>query len=279
MIMNLVLNARDAMPHGGILSLTTSSEVLPEDESFPNTPRKFVVLQISDTGIGMPPEIKQRIFEPFFSTKDTGKGTGMGLAMVYGIVERAEGHISVESEPNQGTTFRIYLPLSTNKVVETPIVTEALPGRGDGKLLLVEDEAGIRLMTCKYLESLGYTVLEAENASEALQIFRGQPGEIDLVVTDIIMPGMRGDDLVKEIRSERTDVAAIFISGYADIGNLSKEIIILEKPFSFPELGRCVEEVLATRNRGSMAVVATPRSPEQTSTIQRSQRPSSSSRK
>jgi len=251
MIMNLVLNARDAMPHGGILSLTTSSEVLPEDASFPNSPRKFVVLQISDTGIGMPPEIKQRIFEPFFSTKDTGKGTGMGLAMVYGIVERAEGHISVESEPNQGTTFRIYLPLSTKKVVEPPVVTEALPSRGEGKLLLVEDEAGIRLMTRKYLESLGYTVLEAENASEALQIFHGQPREIDLIVTDIIMPGMRGDDLVKEVRSEQPDVAAIFISGYADVGNLGTEISILEKPFSFPELGRCVEDALATRNRGS----------------------------
>jgi two-component system, cell cycle sensor histidine kinase and response regulator CckA len=278
MIMNLVLNARDAMPQGGILSLTTSSEVLPEDESFPNTPRKFVVLQISDTGIGMPPEIKQRIFEPFFSTKDTGKGTGMGLAMVYGIVERAGGHISVESEPNQGTTFRIYLPLSTRKLVEAPILTEVLPVRGEGKLLLVEDEAGIRLMTCKYLESLGYKVLEAENASEALQIFRGQPGDIDLIVTDIIMPGMRGDDLVKEIRRERPDVAAIFISGYADVGNLSNEITILEKPFSFPELGLCVEEVLAARNRGSIAAGAEQSFPEQTSSIQGSG-PSSGSQK
>jgi PAS domain S-box-containing protein len=253
MIMNLVLNARDAMPQGGILSLTTSSEVLPEDASFPNSPRKFVVLQISDTGIGMPPEIKQRIFEPFFSTKDTGKGTGMGLAMVYGIVERAEGHISVESEPNQGTTFRIYLPLSTNKIVEAPVPQEALPSRGAGKLLLVEDEAGIRLMTRKYLESLGYTVMEAENANDALQIFHAQPGEIDLIVTDILMPGMRGDDLIKEVRSERPDVAAIFISGYADVGSLGNEISILEKPFSFPELGRCVEDALATRNRGSTA--------------------------
>jgi two-component system cell cycle sensor histidine kinase/response regulator CckA len=279
MIMNLVLNARDAMPHGGILSLTTSSEVLPEDASFPNTPRKFVVLQISDTGIGMPPEIKQRIFEPFFSTKDAGKGTGMGLAMVYGIVERAEGHISVESEPNQGTTFRIYLPLTMNKAVDAPVVTESLPGRGEGKLLLVEDEAGIRLMTRKYLESIGYTVLEAENGTEALHIFRDLPGEIDLIVTDIIMPGMRGDDLVKEIQSERKDIAAIFISGYADIGNLSKEITILEKPFSFPELGRCVEDVLAAKNRGSTAAGAAQRFPAQTSTIQGNQRSSSNSGK
>ena len=133
-------------------------------------------------------------------------------------------------------------------------------------------------MTCKYLESLGYKVLEAENAGEALQIFREQPGEIDLIVTDIIMPGMRGDDLVKEIRRERPDVAVIFISGYADVGNLSNEITILEKPFSFPELGHCVEEVLATRNRGSTAAGAEQSFPEQTSSIPGSG-PSSGSQK
>jgi two-component system cell cycle sensor histidine kinase/response regulator CckA len=251
MIMNLVLNARDAMPDGGILSLATSSEVLAEDALLPNLPRKFVVLQISDTGIGMPAEIKQRIFEPFFSTKDAGTGTGMGLAMVYGIVERADGHISVESEPNQGTTFRIYLPFSMHKEIAEPIADEVLPGRGVGKVLLAEDEAGIRTMTCKYLEDIGYTVFEAENGNEALRIFREQQGGIDLVITDIIMPGMRGDDLVREIRKERPGTAAIFISGFADVGNLNSEITILEKPFSFPELGRCVEEVIAARNHGS----------------------------
>jgi PAS domain S-box-containing protein len=262
MIMNLVLNARDAMPDGGILSLATSAEVLPEDAILPNTPRKFVVLQISDTGIGMPPEIKQRIFEPFFSTKDAGTGTGMGLAMVYGIVERAEGHISVESERNQGTTFRIYLPLSTHKVIAEPIAHEVLPGRGVGKLLLVEDEAGIRMMTCKYLENIGYAVFEAENGNEALRIFREQQGGIDLVITDIIMPGMRGDDLVREIQNERPGTAAIFISGYADVGNLNSEIVILEKPFSFPELGRCLEDVLVRRNHSSTAAGATPLFPK-----------------
>jgi PAS domain S-box-containing protein len=253
MIMNMVLNARDAMPEGGILSLTTSSEVLPEEAILPNTPRKFVVLQISDTGIGMPPEIQRRIFEPFFSTKDAGKGTGLGLAMVYGIVERAEGHISVESEPNQGTTFRIYLPLSNHKVVEEQAFVESTPGRGVGKLLLVEDEAGIRMMTSSYLGHLGYTVMEAENGNEALRIFREHSEEIDLIITDIIMPGMRGDDLVREIQNERKDILAIFISGYADIGSLNQEITILEKPFSFPDLGRCVEEILAKKRRGPSA--------------------------
>jgi PAS domain S-box-containing protein len=251
MIMNLVLNARDAMPDGGILSLATSSEVLAGDAFLPNLPRKFVVLQISDTGIGMPEEIKQRIFEPFFSTKDAGMGTGMGLAMVYGIVERADGHISVESEPNQGTTFRIYLPFSMHKEIAEPIADEVLPGRGVGKVLLAEDEAGIRAMTRKYLEDIGYTVFEAENGNEALRIFREQQGGIDLVITDIIMPGMRGDDLVREIQKERPGTAAIFISGFADVGNLNSEITILEKPFSFPELGHCVEEVIAARNHGS----------------------------
>jgi two-component system cell cycle sensor histidine kinase/response regulator CckA len=140
MIMNLVINARDAMPEGGILSLMTSSETLREEVALPEAPKDYVVLQISDTGVGMPPEIKQRIFEPFFSTKDVGKGTGLGLSMVYGIVEQADGHITVESEPNNGTTFRIYLPFSHRQPTETPEEAKSPPTKGTGTLLLVEDE-------------------------------------------------------------------------------------------------------------------------------------------
>jgi two-component system cell cycle sensor histidine kinase/response regulator CckA len=246
MIMNLVINARDAMPEGGILSLVTSAETLPEEVVLPNATQGFVVLVVSDTGVGMPPEIKQRIFEPFFSTKDVGKGTGLGLSMVYGIVEQANGHITVESEPNHGTTFRIYLPLSVHKPVEKTVPVEmSIPSHGTGTLLLVEDEAGIRMMTGKYLESLGYKVLEADCGDKAFEIFKENKDAIELVVTDMIMPGMRGDDLVRKIREKRPNMRAIFMSGYVDTDELDKETFILEKPFSFPELGRRVEESLA----------------------------------
>lgn len=251
MIMNLVLNARDAMPDGGILSLTITAETLAADTILPNAPKEFVVLEITDTGVGMPPEIKQRIFEPFFSTKDSGKGTGLGLSMVYGIVEQANGHITVESEPNHGTTFRIYLPLSVHKPVQKAHVTQAAPGGGTETLLLVEDEVGIRTMTCKYLESLGYTVLEAENGQEALHVFHEHADAIQLVITDVIMPGIRGDDLVREIRKEQPNISAIFISGYVDAGQLDENTCMLEKPFPFPELGRLVEDSLGKTNHAA----------------------------
>lgn len=264
MIMNLVINARDAMPEGGILSLVTSAETLPEDVVLPDSPKDFVVLEVSDTGVGMPPEIKQRIFEPFFSTKDVGRGTGLGLSMVYGIVEQANGHITVESEPNEGTTFRIYLPLSVHRTVEKPAPVElALPQRGTGTLLLVEDEGGIRMMTRKYLEDMGYTIWEADTGERAFNIFKEHKDEIELVVTDMIMPGMRGDDLVRKIREQRPQMAAIFISGYLDAGTMDQETSILEKPFSFPELGRRVEVALA-RARQIAALEENP--PERTGT-------------
>lgn len=243
-IMNLVLNARDAMPDGGILALTTSAEALPADAGPPDGPKEFVLLEISDTGVGMPPEIKQRIFEPFFSTKEKGSGTGLGLSMVYGIIEQANGHITVESEPNHGTTFRIYLPFSPHKTPTTQLPVQAPLQRGTGTLVLVEDEPGIRVMTRKYLESLGYKVLEASNGEEALRVFREYPGAIDLIVTDIIMPGLRGDDLVREIRKQYSNTAAIFISGYMDAVERVEDTLMLEKPFLFPELGRAVEDAL-----------------------------------
>lgn len=244
-IMNLVLNARDAMPEGGVLSLTTAAETLPADSVPPDSPREFVVMEISDTGVGMPPEIKEHIFEPFFSTKEKGRGTGLGLSMVYAIIEQADGHITVESEPSHGTTFRIYLPFSPHKAQVTPMPLERSIKHGTGTLVLVEDEAGIRAMTRKYLESLGYKVLEAGNGEEALRLLHEYAGTIDLIVTDIIMPGLRGDDLVREIRKQRPNTAAIFISGYTDAGRLIDDTLMLEKPFLFPQLGRAVEEVLA----------------------------------
>lgn len=245
MIMNLALNARDAMPEGGILSLTVSAETLSADAVLPEGSRSFVVLEVSDTGAGMSQEIKERIFEPFFTTKGIGKGTGLGLAMAYGIVEQANGHITVESEPGQGTTFHIYLPLYASEAEEIPRLVDTTPGRGNATILLVEDERPIRTMTRQYLESLGYTVLEAANGEEALHIFHEYHESIAVIVTDIIMPGIRGDDLVREIRKQQPKIGAVLISGFMDIGQLDSESFVLEKPFAFPELGRCVEAALA----------------------------------
>jgi two-component system, cell cycle sensor histidine kinase and response regulator CckA len=250
MIMNLVLNARDAMPEGGLLSITTRSETLTENSGV--GPTQFVVLEVSDTGVGMSSEIKERIFEPFFTTKAVGKGTGLGLSTVYGIAEQANGHITVESEPNHGTTFRIYLPRS-NEVPSRTAITVPPPAYGHETLLLAEDEEGIRNMTRVYLDSLGYKVLEAADGEEALRISREFKGAIDLLITDVVMPGVRGDDLVRIIRNERPDIAVVFISGYAEAGKLDKNAQIVEKPFTFPELGKNVQEALLRNHEANAA--------------------------
>jgi two-component system, cell cycle sensor histidine kinase and response regulator CckA len=247
LIMNLSINARDAMPEGGVLSITTSNEAPEEGRSYESAPESYIVMEVSDTGLGMSADIKERVFEPFFTTKGIGKGTGLGLSTAYGIVEQANGHITVESEPDHGTTFRVYFPRSTAEVPEKVDTTQALPVTGYETLLLAEDEAGIRAMTRVYLEKLGYKVLEAENGSEALRISREYKEAIDLLLTDIVMPGMRGDDLVRTIQKERPDMAALFISGFADRGELGADILFVEKPFTFPELGERVRSSLDKR--------------------------------
>jgi PAS domain S-box-containing protein len=250
-IMNLALNARDAMPDGGVLTMTTRKEVLAgrsEEKGEPAT-SNFALLEVTDTGHGMPPEIREHIFEPFFTTKDVGKGTGLGLSTVYGIIEQAGGYISVESEPNHGSTFRIYLPKSTGAAAES-VEPPGIPVVGGHEtVLLVEDEAGIRAMTRVYLESLGYKVLEAGSAREALRLAEQHRGQINLLVTDVAMPGMRGDELVRAIRQERPTIAVIFMSGLADLHELDPAIPMVEKPFAFPDLGRQVRAVLDDAQR------------------------------
>jgi len=263
MIMNLVLNARDAMPDGGRLSITTRAESLPGSvEKYEESlPADFACLEVADTGHGIVPEIKEHIFEPFFTTKEVGKGTGLGLSTAYGIVEQAGGHISVDSEPNRGTTFRVFLPIADEEpqdrgkkkparagaVIVTPTGTPA-PAQLD-TILLVEDEAGIRSMTQTYLESEGYRVLNAADGNEAIRVANQYQGNIDLVLTDIIMPGMRGNDLVRAIRESRPSASAVYITGYAET-ELEVDATVVEKPFAFPDLGKCIRAVLdETRNK------------------------------
>jgi PAS domain S-box-containing protein len=245
MIINLTLNARDAMPHGGTLSITTGSEKIEGFEIQSEKPGEgYAVLQVSDTGHGMSPEVSAHIFEPFFTTKALGKGTGLGLSTVYGIVEQAGGHIIFESEPGMGTTFRVYFPVATGPAVsQSQTETPAMLQRGDETILLVEDEEGIRAMTRDYLQTAGYKVLEAENGASAARIASEHPGAIDLLLTDILMPEMRGDDLANLVRRNRPGIGVLFISG--NIGeHRDPQTPVLEKPFTFPDLGKKVREIL-----------------------------------
>jgi CheY-like chemotaxis protein len=247
MIMNLAVNSRDAMPEGGRLSITTTREVLSSDDDGANENTKaLAVLEVSDTGHGMTPEVQARIFEPFFTTKKLGRGTGLGLSTVLGAAEQAGGHIEVQSQLNHGATFRVYLPQ-----VDAPAGFSVAPsvsptGGGKETILLAEDEAGIRSLTRAYLESLGYRVLEATDGSEAIARSLEYGGLIHLVLTDLLMPGTRGDSAVKVIRTQRPAIKAIFMSGYADQDVAEDPESILYKPFELPELGRRVRSALDT---------------------------------
>jgi PAS domain S-box-containing protein len=236
-LLNLAINSQDAMPDGGVLSVTTGTQ---EQDS-----QKLAVLTVSDTGRGMPPEVKKRIFEPFFTTKAVGKGTGLGLSIANEIVRRFGGHIEVDSELHKGTRIRVYLPETTRAPeVKKDVATPPPMLRGHETILLAEDEVGIRAMTRAYLESLGYKVLEAANGAEAINISHEYEGPIDLVLTDVLMPIVRGDAVVRSIRRERPSVKALYMSGFSeDLGGDGAANLLL-KPFDFPELGRRVRSTL-----------------------------------
>ena len=251
-IMNLAVNAQDAMPGGGTLSIRTWNEALAAPGPGGETSvTDFAVLEITDTGHGMTPDVQSHIFEPFFTTKEPGKGTGLGLATVYGIVQRAHGQIKISSHPNQGTSFRVYLRQTAVAPGTKNAPPEKLPApRGHETILLAEDEAGIRAMTRAYLEGLGYRVLEAANGTEAITLAKEYHGTIDLVLTDVMMPGTRGDAVVKAIRQDRPEVQSIFISGFAEGAGLDRSLEILEKPFEFPDLAHRIRALLDVAQSG-----------------------------
>ncbi len=251
-IMNLAVNAQDAMPAGGTLSVRTWNEALAAPGLGGETYlTDYAVLEITDTGHGMTPDVQSHIFEPFFTTKEPGKGTGLGLATVYGIVQRAHGQIKISSRPNQGTSFRVYLRQTAVAPGTKNAPPEKLPApRGHETILLAEDEAGIRAMTRAYLEGLGYRVLEAANGTEAITLAKEYHGTIDLVLTDVMMPGARGDAVVKAIRQDRPEVQSIFISGFAEGAGIERSLEILEKPFEFPDLAHRIRALLDVAQSG-----------------------------
>jgi len=253
-IMNLAVNARDAMPQGGKLTIETADVTL--DENFarthaPLTPGNYIMLAISDTGIGMDNETQTRIFEPFFTTKGL-KGTGLGLSTVYGIVKQSGGFIFVDSKPQRGTAFRVYFPRADGRE-DAAAAQESLglprADRGQETILLVEDEAILRRLARQYLETQGYKILEAEDGAAALQIVDGYKGTIDLLLSDVIMPGMNGRELAARVIKLLPDVRVLYMSGYAENavgmdGTLDAGINLLQKPFSLPVLKDRVREVL-----------------------------------
>jgi PAS domain S-box-containing protein len=252
-VVNLAVNARDAMPRGGKLILETT--VLDFDESFVRdhpaiVAGRYVMLAVSDNGIGMDEATRSRIFEPFFTTKETGKGSGLGLATVYGIVKQSGGHVWVYSEPAHGTTFKIYLPSAEYKLEASPMPqAETLPPRREGvTVLLVEDDVIMRRLMRRMLEEHGYKVLEAEDGKSALDLIGSHSGSIDLILTDVVMKGMNGPELVLRLIESHPAMKVVYMSGYTGelVANqgIDSGIQLLEKPFTRVDLLKTIDAAL-----------------------------------
>jgi PAS domain S-box-containing protein len=252
-IMNLAVNGRDAMPNGGKLTIETANVEL--DEFYARShvdvkPGHYVMFSVSDTGVGMTPEVRERIFEPFFTTKEKGKGTGLGLSTSYGIVKQSEGDIWVYSVQGKGTTFKIYLPRVNEPLEEIrkEVLKEELP-RGNETILIVEDEEEVRKLAGKILERQGYRILEASQGDDALRISERHGGPIGLILVDVIMPGMSCSELAKHLKSPHPKMKVVYMSGYTDNaivrhGVLEKGVNYIQKPFTMEGLARKVREVL-----------------------------------
>jgi len=253
-VLNLAVNARDAMPRGGKLILETSlieGDALFAEQHQPMKPGPYVMLAVSDTGVGMDSTVLPRIFEPFFTTKEVGKGTGLGLSTVYGIVQQSGGHIWVYSEPGRGSTFKVYLPNAEAKLVPATERAAEIPVvRRDGTtILLVEDDEIMLSLTRQLLVENGYFVLDAKNGETALEVLGSHPGPVHLVLTDVVMRGMSGPELVAQVLTSHPGVKIVFMSGYtgeliAQHGHRRNDIPLLEKPFSRLALLKVLDEAL-----------------------------------
>ncbi|MBV9533372.1 MAG: response regulator, partial [Bradyrhizobium sp.] len=268
-IVNLAVNARDAMPDGGKLTIKTGNVTAAQSLAYKGLPvGDYACIDISDTGAGIPPEIRGKIFDPFFTTKEVGKGTGLGLSTVYGIVKQTGGFIYVDSEEGRGTTFHIFLPRHHGEqeaqsevnaeaaAIANGAAKEQISGSkprsdltGQGTILLVEDEEGLRSLNARGLRSRGYSVIEASNGIEAMEALETKNGAVDLVVSDVVMPEMDGPTLLKAIRKRNPGVKIIFVSGYAEDAfekslPENQQFAFLPKPFTLSQLVRAVKETM-----------------------------------
>jgi CheY-like chemotaxis protein/two-component sensor histidine kinase len=253
-LINLAVNARDAMPDGGALTITTDNAELTEEHGERHlgaSAGKYIMLAVTDNGSGMTKEVQQRLFEPFYTTKGVGKGTGLGLATVHGIVKQSGGDVYVYSELDHGTTFKVYFPRLT-KAVEAVIATaeyRTTAPRGSETVLLAEDDEALRALGARVLGALGYNVLVARTGAEALRIVAEYQGAIDMIATDVVMPEMNGSQLVARVLDARPGIRVLFMSGYTDDEVMRRGVIdgqtaFLQKPFTPDLLAHKVREVL-----------------------------------
>jgi two-component system cell cycle sensor histidine kinase/response regulator CckA len=259
-VMNLVVNARDAMPHGGKLVLETRNVELDAEYAAVHagaTPGSYVMLALTDTGVGMTKEVQARVFEPFFTTKEKGKGTGLGLSTVFGIVKKRGGHVWLYSEPGKGTTFRVYLPRTGASSDRISSIPPSIGGvKGSETILLVEDDEQVRGVACSILRRQGYRVLEASNGGEALMACEQHPSPIHLLLTDVVLPRMSGRQLADRLLALRPEMKLLFMSGYTDEAIhqgavLDSGATCLQKPLTPDMLSRTVREVLDRRTNAS----------------------------
>jgi two-component system, cell cycle sensor histidine kinase and response regulator CckA len=259
-LLNLIINARDAMPGGGTLTLETANVELDQayaDEHAGVRPGPHVMLAVSDTGVGMDTETQAHIFEPFFTTKEQGKGSGLGLATVYGVVQQSGGHVSVYSEPGRGSTFKVYLPRAGDVIEPLAVSPVQQPAmRGKETILVAEDDEQVRDLAVAILKACGYLVLELEHANDAERVCQHHSGEIDLLLTDVVMREVSGPELARRVQKVRPDIKVLFMSGYTDSaivhqGVLEPGIAFLPKPFTPSTLAGRVRQVLDEKVRVS----------------------------
>ena len=250
-VLNLAINGRDAMPAGGILTISTEARTISATEAARHpglVPGRYVQLTIADEGVGMDAETRDRVFEPFFTTKAVGRGTGLGLATVYGIVKQSGGYIAIDSAVDRGSTFHVFLPATIEVVPERAVAPIVRGPRGHERILLCEDEAAVRDLVAKVLGRAGYSVVTATNPAEALVLIADRESPVELLLTDVVMPGMSGPDLARRASDLRPDLRVILMSGYAldsaDRDAVGSHASFLAKPFSPTDLTRTVRDVL-----------------------------------